>query len=90
MDRCALQYALKARRRLCIVTVGGDEVAELIIDIVQDLAAQPIEIDAASTQHSDRVLILSQCEQQVFERGIFMPALIGIGESPMQRLFEIA
>src|SRR6516165_9499004 len=45
VNRCALQYALKASRRLCIVTVGGDEVAELIIDIVQDLAAQPIEID---------------------------------------------
>jgi hypothetical protein len=54
VDRCALQYALKARRRLCIVTVGGDEVGELVIDIVQDFAAQPIEIDAASKQHGDR------------------------------------
>jgi hypothetical protein len=59
--------------------MGGDEVAELIIDIVQDLAAQPTEIDAASTQHSNRVLILGQREQQMFERGIFVPALIGIG-----------
>jgi hypothetical protein len=25
----------------------------------------------------------------MFERGIFVPALIGVGESPMQRLFEI-
>jgi hypothetical protein len=90
VNRCALQYTLKARRRLCVVTVRGDEVAELIIDIVQDFAAQPIEIDAASTQHSDRVLIFGQREQQMFKRGIFVPALIGIGESPMQRLFEIA
>src|SRR6202007_2735235 len=82
VNRRALQYALKARRWLCIVTVGGGEVAELVIDVVQDLAGQAIEIDAASAQHSDRVLILGQREQQMFERGIFVPALIGIGESP--------
>jgi hypothetical protein len=90
VNRCALQYALKAGRRLCVVSVGGDEVAELIIDIVQDFVAQPIKIDTASTQHGDRVLIFGQREQQMFERGIFVPTLIGTGESPMQRLFEIA
>jgi len=26
----------------------------------------------------------------MFERGIFVPTLVGISESPMQRLFEIA
>jgi hypothetical protein len=26
----------------------------------------------------------------MFKRGIFVPALIGIGESPMQQLFEVA
>src|SRR5215472_8952239 len=67
VNRCPLQYSLKARRRFCVVAMGSDEVAELIIDIVQDLAAQPTEIDAASTQHSDRVLILGQREQQMFE-----------------------
>src|ERR1700751_4055055 len=87
---CALQYALKARRRLCVVTVGGNKVAKLIIDIVQGFAAQPIKIDAASTQHSDRVLIFGQREEQMLELRIFVPALIGPGESPKQRLFEIA
>jgi NADPH-dependent ferric siderophore reductase len=86
----ALQHALKARRRLCVVTVGGAEVRELMIDIVQNLAAQPIKVHAAGVQHGDRVLILGQRQQQMFERGIFVPALIGAGESPMQRLFEIA
>ena len=90
MDRGALQHALKARGRLRVVAMGGDEVGELVIDVVQDLAAQPVEIDAARAQHGDRVLILGQRQQQMFERGIFVPALIGIGESPMQRLFEIA
>jgi hypothetical protein len=90
VNRCALQYTLKARRRLCVGTVGGDEVAELTIDMVQDIAPQSVEINAAGAQHCDRVLILGQREQQVFERGIFVPARVGIGESPMQRLFEVA
>ena len=90
VNRRALQHALKARRRLCVVAVGGDEVGELIVDIFEDFAAQPIELDAAGTQHGDRVLILGQRQQQMFERGRFVPAFIGAGESPMQRLFEIA
>src|SRR6516164_7411074 len=46
VNRCALQYALKACCRLCVVTVDGYEVAEFIINVVQDLAAQPLEVDA--------------------------------------------
>jgi|SRR6516162_988662 hypothetical protein len=90
VNRRPLQYALKACCRLRVVAVRGDEVAELVIDIAQNLAAQPTEVDTASTQYSDRVLILDQRQQQMFERGIFVPALIGAAESPMQRLFEIA
>jgi hypothetical protein len=66
VNRCPLQYALKARRGFCVVTVCGHKVAELIIYIVQDLAAQPTEINPARTQHSDCVLILGQREQQMF------------------------
>ena len=88
--RRALQHALEARGRLRVVAVGGNEVGELVVDIVQDLAAQPVEVDAARAQDSDRVLILGKRQQQMFERRVFMPALVGVGESPMQRLFEIA
>jgi hypothetical protein len=70
--------------------VGRDKIGEFVIDVVQNLAAQAIEIDAARTQHGDRVLILGKRQQQMFERGIFVPAFIGLDESPMQRLFEIA
>ena len=82
MNRRALQHALEARRRLRVVTVGGDEIADLVIDIVQDLAAQPLEVDAAGAQHSDRVLILGQRKQQMLGRGIFVLALVGIGGEP--------
>ena len=55
----------------------------------QDFAAQAVEIDAARAQHGNCVLILGKRQQQIFERGIFVPPLIGVGESP-KRLFEIA
>ena len=90
VDRGALQHALKARGRLGVVLVRGDQVAELVVDIGQHLAAQPVEIDAAGAQHRDRILVLGQRQQQMFERGVFVPALVGVGQRPMQRLFEIA
>ena len=90
VDRGALQHALEARGRLGVVAVVGDEVGQLVVDIGQDLAAQPVEIDAAGAQHRDRVLVLGQRQQQVLERGIFVPPLVGVGQRPMQRFFEIA
>ena len=86
----ALQHALEARSRLRVVAMGRNKVGKLVIDVVQHLTPQTVEVDAARTQNGNRVLILGECQQQMFERGIFVPALIGVGESPMQRLFEIA
>src|ERR1700730_10780485 len=73
VDRSALQYALEARRWLGIVAVGGNKVGELVIDIVQDLAAQPVEFDPAGAQQGVSVLILGQREKEMLERGIFVP-----------------
>jgi hypothetical protein len=70
--------------------MGRNKVGKFVIDIVQNLAAQALEVDTARAQNGNRVLILGERQQQMFERGIFVPALIGVGESPMQRLFEIA
>src|SRR5215472_17887966 len=67
-----------------------NEVGKLAVDIVQDFAPQSVEVNAASAQHGNRVLILSERQQQVLERRIFVSALIGVTEGPMQRLFEIA
>jgi len=84
VDRGALQDALEARGRLRVVAVVRHEIGQLVVDIGQDLAAQPVEIDAACAQHSNGILILSQREQQVFEGCVFVPALIGVRQGPMQ------
>ena len=52
-------------------------------------AAQAVEVDAARAKYGDSILILGKRQQQMFERRIFVVALIGVGESP-KRLFEIA
>ena len=90
MDRGALQHALEARGRLGVLGVAGDQVAELVVDIGDDLAAQLVEVDAAGAQHGDRILVLGQRQQQMLERGVFVPALIGVGEGPVQRFLEVA
>ncbi len=90
MDRGALQDPLEARRRLGVLVMVGDQVGQFVIDIVEDVAPQPVEIDATGAQDGDRVLILRQRQQQMLERRILVAALIGMCESPMQRLFEIA
>jgi hypothetical protein len=86
----ALQHPLEARGRLRVAAMCCDEVGKLVVDVVQNFAPQTVEIDATRTQHGDRVLILGERQQEMFERGIFVPALIGVGESTVQRLFEIA
>ena len=86
----ALQHPLEARGRLRVVAMCCDEFARLVVDVVQNLAPQTVEVDAARTQHGNHVLILGERQQEMFERGIFVPTLISVAESPMQRLFEIA
>ena len=90
MDRGALQDPLEAGGGLGVLVLVDDEVAELVVDIAQKLAAQPIDIDAACAQHRDGVLVLGQRQQQMLERRVFMATLVRQCERPMQRFFEIA
>jgi hypothetical protein len=86
----ALQHPLEARRRLRVIATLCANVRKVIVDAVQNLAAQAVEIDATRTKYGNRVLILGERQQEMFERGVFMPALVSVSESPVQRLFEIA
>ena len=90
MNRRPLQHALETRGRLRIVAMRSDEVGEFVVDVIQDLSAQAIEIDPARAQYGDGILVLGERQQQMFQRCIFVPALIGVAKRPVQRLLEIA
>ena len=62
---------------------------ELVVEIVDDVAAEAVEIDAAGAQHGGSVLILGQSQQKVLERRIFVAPLVGLGQSSMQALLEV-
>ena len=57
--------------------VIGNQVGQFGVDIVHKAVAQLIEIDVAGAHDGDRILVLDQGQQQVFQRGKFMVALIG-------------
>ncbi len=61
-----------------------------MIDVVDQFAPQLLEIDRARAQNRERVLVLGQRQQQVLERGVFVPPLIGVSEGAVKGLFKVA
>lgn len=90
MDHRALDHTLEAGGRLGIVASVGDEVGQLRVDIVDEVATQRVEIDAAGAHHRGGILVVDQRQQQMLQCRIFMVALIGEREGPVKRLFEAA
>ena len=83
MDHRALNDALEAGGRLGIFGPVGNEVVELELEVSDQTAAQLVQIDVAGPHHRRRILILDQREQEVFERSVFVVALIGERQGPV-------
>ena len=81
MDHRALDDALEAGGRLGIVASVGDEIGQFRVDVIDEIAPEQVEIDAAGTHHRGRILVVDQREQEVFEGGVFVTALIGQSQS---------
>ena len=90
VDHRALNDALKAGGRLRILGAVGDQIVELRFEIGDEAAAQLVQVDVARPHDRRRVLIFDQRKQQMLERGVFVMALIGERQSPVERLFEAA
>jgi len=97
VDHRALNDALKAGGRLGILgPIGdqivelrfGDQIVELRFEIGDEAAAQLVQVDVAGPHDRRSILILDQRQQQVLERGVFVMALIGKRQGPVERLFE--
>ena len=89
VDRGALQHALEAGGRLGVLDLGRHQIDQFVVDIIDQLAAQFLEIDRAGAQHRHRILVLGQGQQQMLERRVFVPAFIGIGQGAVQGLFKV-
>jgi hypothetical protein len=88
MDDGALYYALEAGRRLGVLVISGDQIVELVVDVIEHGLSQGLDIDAARIHDGPRVLIVDQGEKEVFERRIFMLAFIRKSQCLMQRLLQ--
>ncbi|MND05873.1 hypothetical protein D3C83_269090 [compost metagenome] len=62
---------------------------QLRVDVVDEIAAQLLEIDVAGSQHGGGVLVFGQGQQQMLERRVFVTPAAGQLERAMQGLFEI-
>ena len=87
MDDGALDDALESRRRLRILAAVGDQIGELGVDVIDEVAAQGIEIDVAGAHHGGRVLVVDQRQEQVLEGGVFVTPLARHRKSTMKGLF---
>jgi hypothetical protein len=84
MDDRAVNNALKAGRRRSLGDGFGGDRRELGIEILGDALTQPVDVDIAGTHHGGGVAIFYESGQQVFQRRIFMAALIGLFESAVK------
>jgi hypothetical protein len=90
MDHRALDHALETGRRLGILAAIGHEVGELAVNVIDQVPAKDIEIDIAGPHYGGRILVVDQCEEEVFEGCIFMAALASESEGSMKGLFKTA
>jgi len=90
MDGSALQHALEAGRRLGFAAVARHQPGEVMIEVMSNVAAQAVEINAAGPQDGDRILVVDEGKKKMLERGLFVAPLVGIGERPVKALLEIS
>ncbi|MNE47998.1 hypothetical protein D3C80_1424340 [compost metagenome] len=88
MDDRALDHALEARRRLGVVAVGRGQGGQVVVDIEGQRGLQRAEIDVAGRHDRRCVGVVDQGQQQVFKRGVLVPALVRIVDRAVQGLFE--
>jgi hypothetical protein len=87
MNDGALDDALETGRGLGILAAVGHKVGELGIDVIDEIAAQGVEIDVAGAHDGGGVLVVDQGQEQVLEGGVFVPPLARYGKSTMKGLF---
>ncbi len=90
MDHGALDHALEAGGGLAVLATVGDQVLQFGFKIAGQVALELLGVDIARPHHRRRVLVVDQREQQMLERGVFVVALVGERQRPVEGLLEAA
>lgn len=90
MDDRALDHALKAGRGLGVLAHGGGQSRQVGVDVEGERGLQIDQVDVAGGHDGARFGVVDERQQKVLQRGVFVPALIGVGDRPVQGFFEVA
>ena len=90
MDHGALDNPLEPRRRFGVLAIIDNQVGQFRVDIGDKVRAQLVEINRTGAHHGGCILIIDQGQQEMFKRGVFVPALIGQGQGAMETFLEAA
>ncbi len=89
MDRGALDHALEGGGGHGFRAFDGrDQRRKIVVDEVDEGLAQLLDVDRAGAHHLDRVRFVEKGEQEMFQRGEFVPVRVGEGQRSMDCLFE--
>jgi hypothetical protein len=90
VDHRPLDHALETGCGLGILAPIGNEVGELAVYIIDEIAAQDVEIDIARAHDGGGILVVDKGEEKVFEGCVFVAALARESEGSMKGLFKTA
>ena len=90
VDDGALDHPLEPGGRLGILVAVAHQILELAFEIGGEAAPQLVEVDIARPHDRRGILIVDQREQKMFQRGVFVMALVGERQRAVQRLFKVA
>ncbi len=72
-----------------LVRTGG-EVGELGVDVLDEIAAEDVEVDVAGPHHRRGVLVFEKRQQEMFEGCVFLVPFAGERQRLVQGLLEAA
>ena len=90
VDDRALDDPLESGGGFGVFLRSGGQIGQFGVDVFDEVSADHIEINAAGTHDSGRVLVIDQRQQQVLQRRVFLISLAGVGQRLMQSLLKAA
>jgi hypothetical protein len=90
MDDRALDDPLESCGGLGVLAPVGDQVRQLRVHVLDEVAAQDFEIDIAGPHDRSGILIVDESKEEVFEGGVFVPPLPSESEGSVKGLFKAA